>query len=372
MVGTRFGRLATCLLALSACGKGEAPPTAPVPVEVATVVQKEVPIQAEWIGTTEGAVDAEIRAQVSGYLIARKYQEGRVVEKDQLLFTIDPRTFKAQLESARGELGSASAQLQKTRQDVDRFTPLAKTGAVSQRELDDAVQAYRAAEAAVQSAKAAVEKATLDVGFADIRSPIKGIAGVANAQIGDLVGPTDPKPLTSVSQLDPIRVSFPIAEREYIRLASVINAVAAGGELPKGEGLDLYLADGQKYALKGYVVAADRQVDAQMGTILLKAEFPNPDNALRPGQYARVRATVEVRKDALLVPQRAISELQGVQQVAVVGAGNKVEIRVVQAGPVDGDLRVIEKGLSAGETVIVEGVQKVRDGTVVDPKPIAS
>jgi membrane fusion protein (multidrug efflux system) len=368
MVGKRLRRGAISLVALAACKPGGPPPAAPIPVEVAAVVQRAVPIQAEWIGTTEGAIDAEIRAQVSGYLKTRDYKEGRVVKKDELLFTIDPRPFKAQLDSARGDLGRASAQLQKTRQDVSRFTPLAKTGAVSQRELDDAIQANRAAEAAVQTAKAAVDKAQLDVGFADIRSPIGGVAGVANAQIGDLVGPTDAKPLTSVSQLDPIRVSFPLSEREYIRFQEVINAVASGGQLPEGSGLELFLADGAKYGQTGHVVAADRQVNSMMGTILLKAEFPNPNNQLRPGQYARVRATVEVRQDALLVPQRAVSELQGVQQVAVVGPDNKVEIRVVQAGPVEGNMRVIEKGLSAGETVIVEGVQKVRDGTVVEPK----
>jgi membrane fusion protein (multidrug efflux system) len=372
MVGFRFRLGAICVLALSACKPAAGPAGAPVPVEVATVQQKEVPIRSEWIGTTEGTVDAQIRAQVSGYLLDRKYTEGRLVKKDQLLFTIDDRPLKAALDSARGDLRRAQAQLQKTSQDVTRYTPLAATGAVSQSELDNAVQAKAAADASVQSAKAAVEKARLDVAFAQIRSPIDGIAGVAQAQVGDLVGPSDAKPLTTVSQVDPIRVSFPLSERDYLRFSQKISQVAAG--VPQdGDGtpVELVLTDGSVFPQNGHLIATGREIDSRTGTITLKVEFPNPGNILRPGQYARVRAVVEVRKDALLVPQRAITELQGVQQVAVVGPDNKVEVRVVEVGPTEGQLRVVEKGLAAGDRVVVEGVQKVRDGVVVDPKPVA-
>jgi len=337
------------------------------------VVQKDVAIQSEWIGTTEGAIDAEIRAQVSGYLISRDYQEGRVVKKNDLLFKIDPRPLQAQLDQARGDLGRATAQLEKTKQDVARFTPLAATGAVSQQELDNAVQANRAAQAAVQSARAAVEKARLNLGFAEIRSPIDGIAGVAQAQIGDLVGPSDPQPLTTVSQLDPIRVSFPLSEREYLRFQQLINASAAGkidSAAAAKVRLQLVLADGRVYPADGHIVATGREIDQRTGTITIKGEFPNPGNALRPGQYARVRAITDVRKAALVVPQRAISELQGVQQVAVVGPDNKVQFRVVEGGPREGSMQVVEKGLNPGDKVVVEGLQKIRDGVLVEPKPL--
>lgn len=357
-------------LATAGCQKSAPPPPAAIPVEVAPVLQKDVPVQSEWIGTTEGVIDAEIRAQVSGYLLSRDYQEGKVVKKNDLLFKIDPRPLQAQLDQARGDLGRASAQLQKTKQDVDRFTPLAKTGAVSQQELDNAVQANRAAQAQLQSAAAAVEKAKLDVGFAEIRSPIDGIAGVAQAQIGDLVGPADPKPLTTVSQLDPIRVSFPLSEREYLRFQEQINKLAAGNGGPPTVRLQLVLADGRIYPADGHVVVTGREIDQRTGTITIKGEFPNPENAIRPGQYARVRAVTDVRKDALVVPQRAISELQGVMQVAVVGPDNKVQFRIVEGGPREGNLQVVEKGLSPGDRVVVEGLQKVRDGVVVDPKPL--
>ncbi|HXZ85284.1 MAG TPA: efflux RND transporter periplasmic adaptor subunit [Myxococcota bacterium] len=368
-----FLPLLASLFAGAACHRATAPAPAAIPVQVAEVVQKDVAIQSEWIGTTEGAIDAEIRAQVSGYLISRDYQEGRVVKKNDLLFKIDPRPLQAQLDQARGDLGRATAQLEKTKQDVARFTPLAATGAVSQQELDNAVQANRAAQAAVQSARAAVEKARLNLGFAEIRSPIDGIAGVAQAQIGDLVGPSDPQPLTTVSQLDPIRVSFPLSEREYLRFQQLINASAAGkidSAAAAKVRLQLVLADGRVYPADGHIVATGREIDQRTGTITIKGEFPNPGNALRPGQYARVRAITDVRKAALVVPQRAISELQGVQQVAVVGPDNKVQFRVVEGGPREGSMQVVEKGLNPGDKVVVEGLQKIRDGVLVEPKPL--
>ena len=358
------------LLLCVACGEAAPPPTAPIEVVVAPVVQRDVPVTSEWIGTTEGTVDAEIRAQVSGYLISRDYQEGRLVGSGDLLFRIDPRPFQASLEQARGDLGRAQAALGKARLDVERYTPLVAEGAVSRQELDNSLQARRAGEAAVQTARAAVEKAQLDLSFTEIRSPIDGIAGVAVAQLGNLVGPGDPKPLTTVSQVDPIRVSAPISEREYLTLARRLGDLAEGRE-ERGSTLELILADGSVHPERGRAIVAGREVDPRTGTILFKGEFPNPGNLLRPGQYARVRAVTEVKQGALLVPQRAVSELQGVQQVAVVGPDDKVSMRVVQTGVRDGSLQVIEKGLAPGDRVVVEGLQKVRDGSVVAPQPAA-
>jgi membrane fusion protein (multidrug efflux system) len=358
--------LALCV----ACTPDVSAPPPPVDVIVAAVAKKDVPITMEWIGTTEGAVDAEIRAQVSGYLISRDYSEGTQVAKDALLFKIDPRPYQAALEQALGDLGRAQAALEKARLDVVRYEPLAKEGAVSQQELDNAVQARRAGEAAVQSARAAVEKARLDLSFTEIRSPIDGIAGVAGGQLGDLVGPGDPEPLTRVSQLDPIRVSFPLSEREYLRFAKTFRAAAENQRSPaeREARLELILADGSTWAHRGRVVPAASGVDPRTGTILVRGEFPNPDHILRTGQYARVRAVTDTLEGALTVPQRAVSELQGVFQVAVVGPENKVSIRVVEVGPRYESDQVIAKGLQAGERVVAEGIQKVRDGALVNPR----
>jgi membrane fusion protein (multidrug efflux system) len=359
---------------LLAVGCGEAAPPAPPPVEVvvAAVVQRDVSVTSEWIGTTEGTVDAEIRPQVSGYLLSQDYDEGRLVRAGDLLFRIDPRSYQAALDAARGDLGRAEASLAKARQDVERFTPLVAEGAVSRQELDDAIQARRAGEAAVQTGRAALEKAALDLSFTEIRSPIDGIAGVAEASIGDLVGPGDPEPLTSVSQVDPIVVAFPLSEREYLRFARRIGEAAEGRAGDGGPALELVLADGSVHPHPGRPIVAGREIDPRTGTILLKGEFPNPGNLLRPGQYARVRGVTEVKRAALLVPQRAVAELQGVFQVAVVGEDDKVELRVIEPGVRDGSLQVVEKGVSAGERVVVEGIQKVRTGTPVAPKPAAA
>jgi membrane fusion protein (multidrug efflux system) len=358
------------LLLCLACGPGEPPAAPPVEVVVAAVVQRDVPVTSEWIGTTEGTVNAEIRAQVSGYLISRDYQEGRLVRNGELLFRIDPRPFQAALEQAKGELGRAQAALGKARLDVERYTPLVAEGAVSRQELDNAIQARHAGDATVQTARAAVDKAQLDLSFTEIRSPIDGIAGVAVAQLGNLVGPGGPEPLTTVSQVDPIRVSAPISEREYLAFARRSGDLA-DAPAERDATLELILADGSVHSERGRAILAGREVDPRTGTILFKGEFANPGNLLRPGQYARVRAVTETKKGALLVPQRAVSELQGVQQVAVVGPDDKVELRVVETGVRDGSLQVIEKGLEVGERVVVEGLQKVRAGSVVAPKPAA-
>jgi membrane fusion protein, multidrug efflux system len=360
--------LLTSLVLLAACDPGQPPAPPPPEVLVVEVAARDVPVISEWLGTTEGFVDAAVRAQVSGYLIARDYQEGQLVKRGDLLFRIDPRPFQAALDQAQGQLASARATLERERLDVVRYTPLVKQGAVSQQEYDNAVQNERGAQASVQAAQAAVEKAKIDLGFTEIRSPVDGIVGVAQAQLGDFVGPGSAEPMTAVSQLDPIRVSFPVSEQEYLHFAPRIEEALRVGHFREGK-LELILADGSIYPHRGTGYPAGLGVDPRTGTITGKGKFPNPRYLLRPGQYARVRLETDVRRGATTVPQRALQDLQGLAQIAVVGPDGKVEIRMVQPGPSSGTLRVIEKGLTPGEHVIVEGFQKVQPGMVVSPKP---
>jgi membrane fusion protein (multidrug efflux system) len=360
--------VASTLSCLSlACSQEEAAAPPPPEVLVTTVAAKDVPVVLEWLGTTEGSVDAAIRAQVPGYLVSQNYREGQIVKTGDLLFQIDRRPFEAAVAQSRGDLERAQAEYERNRLDVVRYTPLVKEGAVSQQEFDNAVQRQAASNAAVQSARAALDKAKIDLGFAEIRSPVNGIAGVANAQIGDLVGPSDPQPLTAVSQLDPIRVSFPIPEQQYLQYSERIAAAVTRGAFEGS--VELVLADGSIFPHRGKAYPAGLGVDPRTGTITVKAEFPNPGNLLRPGQYARVRAETDVQKGALVVPQRAIQDLQGLSQLAVVGADDKIEVRTVTKGPASGDLQVITKGVAAGERVVVEGFQKVRPGMLVVAKP---
>jgi membrane fusion protein (multidrug efflux system) len=350
------------------CGSGEPPPPPPPEVLVTPVAARDVPVVLEWLGTTEGAVDANIRAQISGYLVSQNYREGQIVKHGELLFRIDRRPFEAAVAQAQGDLQRAQAEYERNRLDVVRYTPLVKEGAVSQQEFDNAVQRQRGSSAAVESARAALDKAKIDLGFSEIRSPVDGIAGVARGQIGDLVGPTDSEPLTLVSQLDPIRVSFQVSEQEYLRYASRVAAAVERGAF-QGE-VHLVLADGSIYPHPGKAYPAGLGVDPRTGTITVKAEFPNPANLMRPGQYARVRAQTDVEKGALVVPQRALIDLQGRKQVAVVmPPENKVEVRNVEIGPNWESFTVVRKGVSAGDLVVTEGIQKARAGTVVSPKP---
>lgn len=359
-------------LALVHC-KGEtasAPPPPLVQVEVAEVIQKDVPIQMEWVGTTDGSNNAVLRAQVSGYLLKRPYTEGSFVKKGDLLFQLDPSKFQTALDQAMGELAKAQAQYTKTKQDVDRDTPLAKEGAISQKELDDSVQSHAATRGSLASAKAAVEQAKLNLGWTKITAPIDGIVGISKAQIGDLIDASTE--LASVSTLDPIKVYFPVSEQEYFEAAEKIQQ----GYKDKEEGkeysmatLELILGGEKVYPLKGQFHLVDRQVDQKTGTIRVAALFPNPNNLLRPGQFARVRAVTKTKEKAMLVPQRAVAEMQGSYQVAVVTPENKVEIRPVKVGHRSGSLWVINQGLKSGERVVVEGLQKVKAGMTVDPKP---
>jgi RND family efflux transporter MFP subunit len=371
------------LLLLAGCGKSEPSQVGPPEVAVAQVQQRDVPIPNEWVGTLDGLVNAQIRPQVTGYLLRQTYQEGSFVRKGQLLFEIDPRTFQAAVDQAKAQLASAEQQLAlteanqvKAQLDVNRYVPLAKEQAVSQQDLDNAVQAnvaaqaqVRAAKAQIDAARAQVNAAQLNLGFTRIVSLIDGIAGVAQAQIGDLVGPTSL--LTTVSTVDPIKVYFPVSERGYLEYVKENPDAAKRAEQEKQLVLELLLADGSIYAHKGKFSLADREVDAKTGMLRLQGLFPNPGNILRPGQFVRVRAVTTTKKDALLVPQRAVTELQGNYQVAVVGKDNRVEVRPVKVAQRVGTQWIIDEGLKPGEIVVVEGIQRVRAGLTVDPKPFA-
>jgi len=336
---------------------------------VAAVEQRDVPIISEWVATLDGYVNAQIQPQVTGYLVQQNYKEGSLVRKGDVLFEIDQRPFQAVLDQAKAQLAQAQAQLGKTKLDVDRDTPLAKERAIAQSQLDNDIQANLAADAAVQSGKAQVEQAQLNLGFTHVTSLIDGIAGIAQVQIGNLVNPLTV--LTSVSQVNPIKAFFPISEQEYLRLAEKINS-QSHMEVPKDAPvLDLILGDGTIYPEKGHILYTDRQVDIATGSIRIASAFPNPKNLLRPGQFGRVRASTYTRNNALLVPQRAVIEIQGTYQLAVVGSDNKVNVRIVKVGERIGSQWIIDSGVKSGEMVIVEGLQKVRDGSSVKPTLLA-
>ncbi|HEY3855353.1 MAG TPA: efflux RND transporter periplasmic adaptor subunit [Verrucomicrobiae bacterium] len=346
----------------------EKKPTASAPppplVEVTSVTQADVPVFHEWIGTLDGLVNAEIRAQVTGYLITQNYKEGDAVKKGDMLFEIDPRPFQAALDQANGRLKEAQAVLGKTQLDVKRYGPLVKDRAISQEEYDDAVQANLAADAAVTSAKATVEQAELNLGFTKITSPVDGIPAIAKAQIGNLVGPGSGE-LTTVSTIDPIKVYYNITEEAYNafakKSANEEDMYARFRNLP----IQLILSDGSVYPLPGKNDAADRSVGSTTGALRLEALFPNPNHTLRPGEFGRVRLKIEEVHNALLVPQLAVSELQGIRQVCVVDDASKAHIVPVQAGERYGEMWVITEGLKPTDRVVVEGLQKVKDGISV-------
>ena len=353
------------LVASEACENKSvsAAPGAPPTVQVAEVTQRDVPVYHEWIATLDGYVNATIQPQVSGYLIRQNYREGALVHKNDVLFKIDPRPFQAILDQAKAQLAQAEAQLGKTQLDVQRDTPLAREKAIAQSQLDNDIQSNLAAKATVQADKAAVEQAEINLEFTNVRSLVDGISGIATGQVGNLVGPQTV--LTTVSQLDPIKAYFVASEQQYLAFVQRNPTVASREKTERQLVLELVLADGSTYPKKGKFFAADRHVDAQTGAIRLAGLFPNPDNVLRPGQYGRVRFVSYIRVGALLVPQKAVTELQGMYQVAIVGNDDKVSIRTVQVGERTGPMWIIEKGVAPGERVVVEGVQKVRDGTPV-------
>ena len=403
---------AIMLLTSAACSRptnaaaGDSPP---LDVRVVKSTQSDVPIYTEWIGTLDGYVNADIKAQVSGYLIQQAYTEGSFVKAGQLLFQIDPRPFQAALDQARGmlaqsegqldqakaQLGQAEAQVavseanqKRTQLDVDRYTPLAQQQAITQQDLDNAtqnnmaaraqVQAARAqvdtakaqivaSNAAVQSAKATVQTAEINLGFTQIKSPIDGVPGIAQLQVGALVSPASGA-ITTVSTLDPIKVYFTASEQQYMDFHRRFPTEASVNAQRKQIPIELILADGSVYLHSGRISFADRSVDVKTGAIRIATLFPNPGNLLRPGQYARVRASLRTATNAILVPQRAVSELQGSYQIATVDDSNKVNVRAVKLGDTVGNQRIITEGLKPGERVIVEGLQKVRQGMVVNPR----
>lgn len=402
-------------------------PPGPLEVDVVQVQEQNVPIYSEWIGTTDGMVNADIRSQVSGYLLRRNYTEGAFVRTGQLLFEIDPRPFEAVVNQAKADLARAEAQLgqavsqleqaqaqlaqsnsgllqaeanqRKSQLDVDKFVPLFAQRAVTQQDMDNAVQSNDAskaqvdaarsqirasaaavananasivaAKAQVNSAQAVVKTAELNLGFTKIISPIDGIVGIAAAQVGDLVNPNSGV-LTTVSTVDPIRVYFTVSEQDYLNYVKQNPTAAQRSAAEKQLELELYLADGSLYPHNGKFYIADRQVDTQTGSIRIAGVFPNPDNILRPGQYGRVRAATSVQENALLVPQRAVNQLQGLYRVAVVGNDNKVSIRTITPGPTVGQMWVVQDGLKPGETVMVDGTQRVSSGVTVKPRPFNS
>jgi membrane fusion protein (multidrug efflux system) len=363
----------------------------PPVVEVAPVEQKDIPVYREWIGTLSGQVNAGIKAQVTGYLLTRNYKEGSYVTKGELLFEIDPRPFQAALDQAKGQLAQAEAQLAqgeaqlataeanqlKSQLDVEKYGPLAKADAVSKQDFDNAVQtnlankaqvqaakaAIAAAKAQIQASQAAVEIATINLNFTRIVSPIDGVVGIAQAQVGDLVS-TSSGTLTTISTLDPIRDYFSVSEQEYLTLPKQFS----DSHLEHWK-LQLILADGRRYPHEGEFYFADRQVNQNTGAIQLAALFANPGNVLRPGQYGKVRAVMGVQRSALLIPQAAVIDQQGSYLVNVVGTDDRVAVRPVKVGERTGTMWVIKEGLKPGERVVVEGQQNLRPGAPVKPKP---
>jgi RND family efflux transporter MFP subunit len=398
--------LTLALLTAAACTTKTSASTSPPPpeVQVSVVEQRDVPVYHEWIGTLDGLVNAAIRAQVTGYLLTQNYSEGSFVRKGQLLFEIDPRPFQAALDQAEGQLSVARGQLAqaksqlvqaqaqlaqsvadqgRTQLDEDRYTPLAKQQAITQQEMDNAVQnnvaakakteagkagvetakaQIEASNAAVESAQAAVQAAKVNISFTHLTAPIDGVVGQAQVQVGNLVSPSSGV-ITTVSTLDPIKANFTVGEQEYLNLTR-----GGGNDLAKLQ-LELILADGSTYPQKGKFSFADRQVNQNTGAIQLTGLFPNPGNRLRPGQYGRVRAAVGTSTGALLIPQRAVTELQGNYQVAVLDGANKVTVETVKIGDRAGSMWVITEGLKPGQRVVVEGIQKAVSGTTVTPKP---
>jgi len=368
LVTTSKFNILGCFALVASCTVGckpdsNVPPRPPV-VEVATVTREDVPIYHEWIGSLDGLVNAQIRAQVTGYLLAQDYREGDMVKKGDLLFEIDPRPYQAALEQVKGALAQAEARLGKTELDVKRYGPLVKDKAISQEEYDDAVQANIEAKAAVVSAKAQVDQAQLNLEFTKITSPIDGIPSIAKGQIGDLVGPASGE-LTTVSTIDPIKAYFNVSEQSYVNFTRLFETESARSEQIKHLEAELIFSDGKAYPLTGKINAIDRSVGLTTGALRVEARFPNPNNALRPGQFARVRVKTETEQNKVLVPYRAVSELQGSYQVAIVDADNKIHIQPVRIGERTGNKCIVEEGLESGQRVVVEGVQKIGEGASV-------
>jgi membrane fusion protein, multidrug efflux system len=364
-------RAVLCLVVsvLVGCSKHESgmPDLGPPEVLVTGALQKDVPVVREWIGSLDGSIDADIRAQITGRLISKNYQEGKLIHGGDLLFQIDPSSFEAALEQAKANLTQAEANQIQTELTEKEEVGLFEKGVESKQNRDNAVQANTAAKATVKAQQAAVNQAQINLDYCKIKAPITGIAGIANPGIGGLVSPTDSQPLTTISDVDPIKAYFYISEQDYLKVARWKEEHKGSTEVAPP--VQLILADGTLYNRTGRVAVLDRSVDNQTGTIRLAALFPNPDNVLRPGQFVRVRITVRTLAGAVVVPQRAVNQLQTSYELAVVGSDKKAEIRTVNVGEQFGSFWVIESGLKPGESVIAEGMQKIRDGELVKPEP---
>jgi len=372
MLAAFLGTLTLGVALTSGCqnhvASAHANPMPPMKVSVVKAEENDVPVTSEWVGTLDGYVNAQIQPQANGYLIRQDYREGSQVQKDQVLFEIDPRPFEASLEQAQGQLEQAQAQLSLAEINVNRDSPLAAAHAIAKSQLDNEVQQKSAAEAAVKTTQAAVATAKLNLSFTQVRSLISGVAGQATTQVGNLV--STQSVLTSVSQLDPIKVYFSISDSEY--LALVQRARTGGRSLLQGASnipLTLTLSDAEVYPYQGHIAFVDRQLNAQTGAIRIAASFPNPGNVLRPGQFGRVKAATEVRHNAVLVPQVAVTEFQGMEQIYTVASNGTVHVNNVKLGPQYGNQWVIESGLASGSFVITDNLQKLREGAPVSPQP---
>jgi membrane fusion protein (multidrug efflux system) len=367
---SRLATLGVAAFALltASCKKTPPPPAAPPEVYVAPVIQQDVPVYLELVGQTQGFQDVEIRARVEGWLETVNFREGSFVRKGNLLYQIDQKPFQATLAGARAEVATAQARLEKADNDVTRYTPLVAKQAVSQMELDNARSAQDAARSQVEAAKAAVEQATLNLGYTRIYSPIDGLIDITKVKPGNLVGRGEPTLLTTISQIDPIIFEVGVTEADYLRVAKQ-NQKRTGAQ-PRLSGIQLTLSDGTVYSQRGRVGTIERTVDPTTGTLGAQLWFPNPEFILRPGSYGKARIRVDTKPQALLVPQRAVQELQNLYSVAVVKPDNTIEFRNVTVGPRVDTLWVIEKGLHAGDKVVAEGLQAVRDGIRVRPKPL--
>lgn len=368
--GASLGCAFAVLLTATGCSAPPPPATPPPPaVQVAEVVRRDVPVEAAYVAQTFGSEDIRVEARVEGILLSSDFTEGAPVRKGQLLFTIDPRQNQAALDGARSRLAQAQADLARVEQDVARFEPLVKENALPRQSLETARAQAAAARASVDAARATVATAELNLGYTRVHSPIDGIAGKAEVSVGNLVGRGQATLLTTISKIDPINARFSLSEREYLRLARLVVARRNGETRPAegAGGLHLLLADGTEHPHPGTLAFVDRLVDPTTGTLLVQAQFPNPERIVRPGQFGRVRVVLDVTKDAILVPQTAVQELQGTHSVAVVGGDNTVQMRAVQMGARVGTLWVVSQGLAGGDRVIVEGLQKVRQGLTVAP-----
>jgi membrane fusion protein (multidrug efflux system) len=368
----QWGGAALLACALAACGPADVAAPPPLEVPVVAVVQRDQPIEFEAVGQTAGSADIPIRARVAGEVQSLEFVEGGTVEKDQLLYTIDDRPFQSAVVEAQGRLAEARTAVAKTRADLDRIRPLAEMRAVSEQDLDSAVAQYEAARGSLQAARAQVEQAEIELGYTRIHAPIAGRIGLSAAKVGEFVGQApNPVVLNYVSQIHPIRVRFAIDERQYLRLARKLIELADLAEeaIQAGPGLELILADGTVHKHRGRPVARDAAINPGTGTFTVEADFPNPDSLVLAGLFARVRGVIETRPGALLVPQRAIAELQGDFRVFVVGADGTVELRRVVRGPAIGSLQIIESGVAPGEQVALEGLQRLQDKMVVTPRP---